>query len=103
MSRVTSKSIGQAIEKFTGIPDVIVVRGEGYHYFCSDNDTIGTWIAGWYSSSVYVYNMNHQDLAGWIHDFCDLASESIADLLWSLFADIIEAYCQADRAKKLKK
>ena len=99
MSRVTSKSIGQAIKEATGIDHVQVFRGEGYHYFGSDDDTIGTWIAGWSSSSVYVYNMNHQDLAGWVHDFRDLAAERIADMLWDLFADIIEAYCQADRAK----
>jgi hypothetical protein len=67
------KQVNKAIgEKF---PGVFLVRGAGYYYIASNDDTMAEKIAGLYTSSIGVYRITQQTVEQWIKDVEYLLSD----------------------------
>lgn len=49
-------------------PKLLLVRGEDYFYFSSDDDALADALLARESSAVYVYRLNHQSLEQWLAD-----------------------------------
>ncbi len=63
---VNIKSLNKAIH--AKYPHVKLRRGKGYYYIYSDDEATADKIAALYTTSIYVYRLNHLSMDQWMSE-----------------------------------
>lgn len=69
----TLAQVNAAIAK--EFPKVILVRGEGYFYIASDDNEVGIFLAGLYTTSIPVAKLSQQSVEVWVNDVRNLMAQ----------------------------
>lgn len=72
--KLTYKMVNKAIQE--RFPNVILVKGNGYHYIASDDHETGLLIAGFYETSIPVYKLNECTLETWVSSVENLMKQA---------------------------
>jgi hypothetical protein len=67
------KQVNTAIKK-AGL-DAILCKSEGCFFVSSDNDEIGLYLSSLESTSIYVYQLNHQSVQDWVKDVSEIMKD----------------------------
>ena len=70
---ITLKKVNKAIQK--EFPTCFLVKGEGYFYIASDDETWGNKIAMMHSQGIHTHSIKHQNMEQWLTDVRFLFSE----------------------------
>jgi len=62
--KLTYKMVNKAIQE--RFPNVILVKGNGYHYIASDDHETGLLISGFFETSIHANKLNEYTLEEWI-------------------------------------
>jgi ABC-type uncharacterized transport system ATPase subunit len=67
MKEITNKAFRRLMDK-AGLSKVLLIKGEGYHYITSEDETTAHRIFTLYDNAIYICSFNQQSPAKWVED-----------------------------------